>query len=92
MSGVGIRSIDPLLMIVLLIFSFWGSLMLLFVFTKSVLLPLGGSQQNEAVSFAVHLAKSLVFLAIVGAIFYGWFRLTKRARDSYLANDPRKQG
>lgn len=87
MSVLGIEKVDPAITLVLLIIGFWSTLMVVFVFTKNVLLPLGASEQDPFVSFIIHLAKSLAFLGIVGWLFYVWFKITKLARDAYLNND-----
>jgi len=82
------NGVDPLVSIALLIVTFWGSLMLIFFITKTVLLPLGLSDRGAETSFIIHFTKSLVFLCLVGALFYAWFRLTRKVRDSYLNNKP----
>ncbi len=86
MKTLKLTNVDPLVSIVILILAFWGSLMVIFAFTKEVLLPLG-STKSMFDPFIIHFGKSLIFLGLIGALFYAWFKITRNVRDMYLSNN-----
>jgi hypothetical protein len=85
-KALKLSKVDPLVSIAFLMLAFWGSLMLIFAFTKTVLLPLG-STKSMFDPFIIHFTKSLIFLGLIGILFYAWFKITRNLRDMYLSNN-----
>jgi hypothetical protein len=84
---VKILKSDPIIALILLMLFFWSALLGVFYITKTLLIPIGEPSHTRIFYLlTIHAIKSIIFLFLIAVIFYFWYKLTKFARDKFLAN------
>lgn len=76
--------IDPVVSLGVLLFLFWAVLIAFFYLSFTYLIPLGNP--GSKVSFTtIHALKIVTFLIVLAFLFYGWYGLIKKVRNSYIS-------
>jgi|GEM_PF-1062560 uncharacterized membrane protein YhaH (DUF805 family) len=79
-----IMRLDPVVSLSVLLFLFWAALIAFFYLSFTYLVPLGNPGSKVAFT-TIHALKIITFLAALALLFYGWYTLIKRLRDSYIS-------